>query len=252
LFFQAEASIEYVSEKVNFAGQSPLWGKITRIPNIPLLAQRITREAGCVTIVALREESYYTTSIQKTFTAYSIRKFHIASPPFRVLIRNRIRFAINVLQRSYEEMQVILPSGIELDRSAIADFLHILQASIFQENRDLVLFIESICFGNMRFALQLFTLFITSGATDVDKMLRIYRREGSYYVAYHEFVKSIMLGERRYYKEEQSPIMNVFDCGTERNSSHFTALRIIEFLSQRRRENTPEGQGYMGVDHILI
>src|SRR5205814_6995763 len=132
-----------------------------------------------------------------------------------------------VLQRTEDEMQVSLPSGIELERAAIADFLTIVQTSIFEHNRNIARFIESICFGNMRLALQMFTTFLASGATDVDKMLSIYRREGSYYVAYHEFVKSIILGDRQYYREEQSPIRNLFDCGSQRNSSHFTAIRII-------------------------
>lgn len=62
-----------------------------------LLAQRVTREAGCVTIVALREESYYAPSIQNTFTAYNTHKFHIASPQFRRMIGNRIEYAIRSL-----------------------------------------------------------------------------------------------------------------------------------------------------------
>src|SRR5205814_2578577 len=132
-----------------------------------------------------------------------------------------------VLQRTEDEMQVSLPSGIELERAAIADFLTIVQTSIFEHNRNIARFIESICFGNMRLALQMFTTFLASGVTDVGKMLHIYRREGKYVIAYHEFVKSIMLGDRKYYKENASPILNVFDCGIEKNSGHFTALRLL-------------------------
>lgn len=216
-----------------------------------LLAQRVTRTVGSITVVSLREESYYAASIQKTFTAYSNRKFHIASPRFRVLIGNRIRFAITALKRSEEGLQLILPSGFQFDKSAIVDFLQIVQESVFQQNRNIARFIEAICFGNMRLALQMFTTFLTSGVTDVEKMLYLYRREGSYYVAFHEFVKSIMLGDRKYYKEEQSPILNVFDCGSESNASHLTSLRIMEALMEHRRENTPEGQGYVEIAPLL-
>jgi hypothetical protein len=92
---------------------------------------------------------------------------------------------------------------------------------------------------------------MTSGATDVDKMLNIYRRDGAYYVAFHEFLKSIMLGDRRYYKDQASNIMNLFDCGTERNSSHFTSIRIIKALSLRRSEASREGQGYVDISQLL-
>src|SRR5262249_41494518 len=112
-------------------------------------------------------------------------------------------------------------------------------------------FIEAICYGNMRFALQMFSQFLVSGATDVDKMLAIYKRDGNYYVAFHEFVKSIMLGDRKYYKEEQSPIMNLFNVGAEKNASHFTAWRLIRYLQGRRGESSPEGQGYVPLSEII-
>src|SRR5437764_9235852 len=103
----------------------------------------------------------------------------------------------------------------------------------------------------MRFALQMFTTFLTSGATDVDKMLAIYRREGAYYVAFHEFVKSVMIGDRAYYREGPSVIMSVFDCGAERNSSHFTALRVLALLLAHRGEATPQGKGYVETSRVI-
>jgi hypothetical protein len=216
-----------------------------------LLAERLTRIIGCVTIVSLREESYYAASVQRTFTAYANRKFHIASPRFRQVIHNRISYALTVLDSGDDVIRVIIPGGIEFDRESIGDLLNIVERSIFQGNRSITGFIEAICFGNMRLALQMFTTFLTSGATDVDKMLLIYRREGSYYVAFHEFVKSIMLGDRKYYRESQSPVMNVFDVGAQRNSSHFTSLRLINALGALRGQSSPQGQGYVAITDLL-
>jgi hypothetical protein len=70
-------------------------------------------------------------------------------------------------------------------------------------------------------------------------------------VAFHEFVKSVLLGARWYYKDEASPILNIFDCGAERNASHFTSLRIIKALAQRRGELTREGQGYVEISRLV-
>jgi len=216
-----------------------------------LLAERITRTVGSISVLALREESYYTASIQKTLTAFTSRKFHIASPHFRKLIDNRIKFALRILVDGKGPVEYVFPSGVSVDRKAIADLLRIIEVSIFQQNRNIARFIEALCFGNMRQALDMFTMFMTSGATDVDKMLNIYRKSGAYYVAFHEFVKSIMLGERRYYKDQASAIINVFDCGSERNSSHFTSLRIIRALLVRRGEWNREGQGFVDIAQLL-
>lgn len=219
-----------------------------------LLAQRATRSLGSITVVSLREESYYSATVQRTFTAYSNRKFHIASPRFRTLIASRIQYATRWLES--EGAQASLPgfapgNRIAIDKAAIGEFLRIVEFSIFEQNHNIARLIEALCFGNMRLALEMFTTFLGSGATDVDKMLRIYRREGAYFVAFHEFVKSIMLGDRRYYKEAQSPIMNVFDCGPEKNSSHFTTLRLLKYLRTLRGQATPEGQGYCELARVV-
>ena len=216
-----------------------------------LLAQRVTRTIGSITVLALREESYYTANLQKTLTAYTSRKFHIASPRFRKMISTRIKFALDILEKSIGPTDYVMRGGIAIDRVAVADFLKIVESSIFERNRNIARFIEALCFGNMRLALDMFSLFLTSGVTDVDKMLNIYRRSGVYFVAFHEFVKSIMLGERRYYKDQASFVMNVLDCGAERNASHFTSLRLMRALSQRRGESTSEGQGYVEVAELV-
>ncbi len=219
-----------------------------------LLAQRIARAVGAITVVSLREESYYSATVQRTFTAYSNRKFHIASPRFRKMIGNRIHYALRWLESDATQTKLpfVTSGGIPMDTHSIADFLRIVEFSIFQKNRNIARFIEAICFGNMRLALEMFTTFLGSGATDVDKMLRIYRREGAYFVAFHEFVKSIMLGDRRYYKESQSPILNLFDAGPERNSSHFTSVRMLRYLLGVRGQSTPEGQGYCDLGRTIL
>ncbi len=219
-----------------------------------LLAQRVTRSLGSITVVSLREESYYSATVQRTFTAYSNRKFHIASPRFRTLIASRIRYATGWLESEGAQTSLVgfAPgSRIAIDKAAIGEFLRIVEFSIFEQNHNIARLIEALCFGNMRLALEMFATFLGSGATDVDKMLRIYRREGAYFVAFHEFLKSIMLGDRRYYKEAQSPIMNVFDCGPEKNSSHFTTLRVLKYLRTLRGQATPEGQGYCDLAGVV-
>lgn len=216
-----------------------------------LLAERITRIVNSLSVLSMREESYYTASVQKTLTAYTSRKFHIASPRFRRLIDSRIKFALDILENSKEPVEYYFKSGIAIDRKAIATFLRIIETSIFEHNRNIARFIEALCFGNMRQALDMFAMFMTSGATDVDKMLNIYGRSGAYFVAFHEFVKSIMLGDRRYYKDQASAILNLFDCGSERNASHFTGLRIIRALSLRRGESNPEGQGFVDIAQLI-
>lgn len=220
--------------------------------SIFLFAQRLARELNSLTIVALREETFYSASIQRTFTAYTSRKFHISSPSFRHLIGNRLTYAREVLSRPDQKgRRLILRGGASLNSDDIAKFLEIIEKSIFSRNRNIARFIEATSSGNMREALDMFASFMYSGSTDVDKMLNIYANTGSYHVAFHEFAKSVILGDRRFYRESASKVMNVFDCGAERNSSHFTALRLLTLLLGHHGENTPEGRGFVPIATIL-
>ncbi len=216
-----------------------------------LLSQRITRSIGSLTIVAMREESYYTASVQKSFTAYTSRKFHIASPRFLDIIQNRIAYAQKFLNNMIKNPSFDTGHQNLQDAKDIYDLLTIVSESLFSINHNIVRFVEAICFGNMRSALEMFIAFLISGTTDVDKMINIYRRDGKYYVGFHEFVKSVMLASRKYYKEEQSPILNVFDCGAYKNSSNFTALRILNVLLSYRAQASREGQGYIEIARLL-
>jgi hypothetical protein len=216
-----------------------------------LLAQRVTDKVKSITIIALREESYYTASVQKVFTAYINRKFHIASPPFRKMIGHRIKYALTIMSATELTSSKFRKISELQQKQNIVDFLKIVEYSVFTKNRNIARFIDHLCFGNMRQALEMFSTFLVSGVTDVEKMLRIYRREGTYYVAFHEFVRSIMLGDRYYYKEAYSSILNVFECGKEKNSSHFTSLRLLNILNTFKTQSSREGEGFHEIVLIL-
>lgn len=217
-----------------------------------LLAQRAAREMQAVVIIALREESYYAASIQRAFTAYNNRKFHIASPPFRFLISRRLKYCREMLDLPPNEIVIRLGSEIHFDKTAISKFLDIIEYSIFSYNKNISRLIEALAFGNMREALDMFATFLYSGATNVDKMLKIYDRDGQYFVAFHEFAKSVILGDRRYYRDSESKILNLFDCGQDSNSSHFTSIRILSLLVAHIQETSPEGRGFIRLDDLFM
>jgi hypothetical protein len=50
-----------------------------------------------------------------------------------------------------------------------------------------------------------------------------------------------MLGDYRYYKEGRSLILNVFEPAAVADASHFTTLRLLNYLYQRHREGVDGG-----------
>src|ERR1700733_637601 len=210
------------------------------------LAEYFARHLGCLSILVVREETFSTAQMQRQLTAYTIRSYHLASPSFRDMIKLRIEFATN---KAANEPQGNLQLE-DFDDDAVLQFFHLLRKSVFERNISILKFLEAISFGNMRFALEMFNNFITSGATDMRKILKIYNTYKHYTVPYHEFAKSVILGDYRFYKEERSSILNVFDTTATRNASHFTTLRILNFLVANA-DTEQIGEGYVELNKVI-
>ena len=212
-------------------------------------AQYFTRQIKSFTILALREESYCTARMQKVFTAYSIQRYHISSPGFRQMIKLRIKNSLEAIEG--DGSTEIIVSGKKVTTNDLINFLKVVHDNLFRKYKPILNLIESISFGDMRLALNLLNTFMISGTTDVGKILIIYLRERDYTVALHEFIKSITLGEYRYYKENRSFILNLFDVQPEYNSSHFTALRILKYLNANKTIYSPVGIGFVEINTVI-
>ncbi len=190
-------------------------------------AHNLSSNFGCLSIIVLREESYSTAIMKKHLTAYTVHPFHLSSPKFDILLKLRINLAVREAVNRADNKDA---KEEEKLYAGIVQLFGLLRESILGKNKNIIRLVSSIAYGNMRLALDLFNSFITSGATNVLKILNAYKESGNYVVPFHEFIKSVMLGDYRYYKEERSLIFNLFNTTKHTNSSHFTALRILQYL----------------------
>jgi hypothetical protein len=99
--------------------------------------------------------------------------------------------------------------------------------------------------GNLRKAMSIFASFLISGHTDAGKILSIYRHQAGYLIPLHEFIKSIGLGDRRFYQSDLSFILNLYSLSDESRPSHFTKLRILTYLYFHRARTTSFGVGFL-------
>ncbi len=91
----------------------------------------------------------------------------------------------------------------------------------------------------------MFNQFMVSGVTFVETMLKIYANSGRYFVAEHEFIKAVMLGDHQFYKEKRSTIINLFEVSGTPNASNLTSLHILTLLDRHNADAHPEGAGFI-------
>ncbi len=225
--------------------------------SIFLEAQNLSKALRAVQILSLREETFFRSTRKGVFDAYYVDKFDIPPPDFEKMIQKRLDSAIELLLSSDEQIKEIL--GVEplpaAEREKVVIFFKIIKDSILRVGpmrKAISSFINSLSRGDMRQALRFFNSFLSSGNTKVDEMLAKYEGRKIYIIPYHAFLKSVILGERKYYSGNSSEVMNLFDMNTEYTSSHFIPLRILKYSADRIQLDSTAGRGMIDINLLKL
>ena len=220
----------------------------------------LTEALKIITIVALREENFFKSTRSGVLTAFPTPPLHISSPRFEDLIRRRLRYVLALLEKGDDELSTLLGKDIRLGekRQLARVYFEIVKNSLRSERpkgREILRFIDDVSGKDMRRALDFFRTFLVSGNTDVDEMLRIEaeaeRTKDHYDIPVHHVVKSIILQHSTLYANKNSPVLNLFDFDPNYSDSHFTHLRILDFLHCRQSYHSIYGDGFVDIDGIM-
>lgn len=213
----------------------------------------LTNELRTITLMTLREESYYRSSIAGAFDAYYVQKYIINPPDFIKLILHRLNYVMEKMSLPEPEFKKLVGTNVDFGSKykTIREFFQILRDSFSMPKGDVSEFMAKISAGNMRRTLELFGNFLMSGNTKIDEMLDLHRKTGTYYIARHQLVKSIMLGDYKYYSEEPSYIMNLFDFNTEYTHDHMLNLKILRFAEEHLSNVTVTGRGFVEINQLM-
>jgi hypothetical protein len=218
-----------------------------------LEAQNLSKVLRTIQILSLREETFFRSIRRGTFDAYYVEKYDIPPPDFENMIQKRLDFAIALLQSPSKHITEVV--GVEppppKEVKEMVAFLKIVRDSIVRvgpTRKAITSFINAISRGDMRQALRFFNSFLASGNTKVDEMVSKYQEKGVYIIPYHAFLKSVILGESKYYSGNTSEVINLLDMNTEYTSSHFITLRILKYAKDRMQVASAARRGMIDID----
>jgi hypothetical protein len=222
-----------------------------------LEAQHLSKTLKAVEVLSMREETFFRSKTRGVLDAYYVERYGIHPPRFDRLIERRLDAAVALLRSSDDRIQGVLkmPPPQESQRKELTGFFNILKGSLGPagpSHRGISNFITSISKGNMRLALEFFHNFLSSGNTKVEEMLTIYHDTEGYTIPYHAFLKSVILGDRRYYSSNSSHVMNLFDMNTDLMPSHFLLLHILQYTYDRMQIDTAAGRGMIDINVLKI
>jgi hypothetical protein len=187
--------------------------------------------------ISIRPETFYRSRASGTLSAYHQRAFTIAPPRVDEVITKRLKYGVDLLRRSVE---LGFDSHISLKAPTLADYLNILAYS-FVNNKHLIEFLDNMCGGNIRLALDFVKIFVGSGHVDTEKILSIYRETGSYLVPLHEFLRAITFVDHEYYSSQASVILNMFDISMPDGKEHFLVPILLAQMDRWAQNSILDG-----------
>ena len=200
-----------------------------------LLGQSVAELWPAMVFLTLRPETYHRSRSSGTLNAYHQRAFTIAPPRIDRVVEKRLRYVLDMLEEgrmSDGQVFVAVPS--------LRSFLEVLAYS-FRRNDELIEFIDNVCGGNVRLALEFIKVFIGSGHVDTKKIIDIYEQSGRYLVPLHEFLRAVMYGDHRWYDPNATEIKNVFDVSERDGREHFIILSALAFVDRRGQQSNSGG-----------
>lgn len=197
-----------------------------------LIAQELAAHWPVTVFFAIRPETFHRSKKFGVLSGYHPKAFTISPPRVDDVINKRLRFALKIAKG---EVKVQSVSSIGVKLHQLADYLDVLIYS-FNTNEELIEFIDNVCKGNIRLALEFVTTFIGSGHVDTRKILekedRARLNNRHYLIALHEFLRAVIYGDNKYYDPQKSPIANVFDIVTPDPKEHFLLTILIEYINR--------------------
>lgn len=91
--------------------------------------------------------------------------------------------------------------------------------------------IDNIAAGNVRSAVDMVKNFLSSAHTNTKKILAIEEDSpGTYFIPMHEFMRSLIYGNNKFFDSETSVISNMFSITTQDPKEYFLKLALINEL----------------------
>jgi hypothetical protein len=122
-----------------------------------------------------------------------------------------------------------MANGKHLTIPDVSVFFELVQSGILRDQSGE--FIDAVSDLNIRRGLHLVRNFLTSGHIEADKALRSFvESEERHVFPFHEIFKGTMLGQWRYYREDRSECVNVFDARLGSRGLRLLRLALLRLL----------------------
>jgi len=193
---------------------------------------------NCLSIITIREERFFRSKNLGVLDAYETTQYHISSPQTDKVFIQRLTFLLKALDDDmffYELMKNHeVPENEKqiISRDNFKRFLIVFKKD-FDKQLNLFSFLYSCAQKDIRKSLDMFREYLFSGYMNINEILSA---DGVFNLQLHQVLKPLMTPKKYFYDEESSSVPNIYKIRFPENGSHFTSIRILQYLNFDRDE----------------
>lgn len=205
------------------------------------VASWLKSELRCTIFLPLRDTTYDLYRNEPPLdTVIKDLVFRIDPPLLERVIYERLNFAVREINKQKSTFVYYLPNNmkVECERHEVANYLKAMIASLFQDQ----LFkriITGLAGRNIRKGLEILLDFCKSGHIGSDEILKI-RTKSDHKLPNHLIAKILLKAKRKYYKDSESNIKNLFHSVAEDSLPNpFVRIAILQWLKNNKHTHGP-------------
>ncbi len=199
--------------------------------------QAAAQRMGLNVIMALRDSTYIKNRNSPTFDAFQFDSIYVDPPSVIPVLSRRLQYAKNLLRGKAADLT--LSNGMHLKVDDLSVFFDIVTQSVLTEDAGFMF--DVLSGGDIRRGLSLVREFMASGHTTADWALQNYMSDRSYRFPLHEIFKGATLGSRKFYREEESLLPNIFSAKLGTASLQLLRLHLIGYMVAQAQSISFEG-----------
>lgn len=244
---EREEVIPYVDRLIEYASkQRPIFIAIDNVDQIEddkrqneifSEAQAFAQKQRINIIVSLRDTTYRKYRTSPTFDAFEVEAIYIDAPSVVPVLSRRFTFARKMLEG--EKVDLLLDNGARFKVEDLGAFFEIAAQSLL--SIDSAELIDTLSGGNIRRGLTLAREFLASGHVTADLALQKYLTNRDWRFPIHEVFKGAVLGGRKFYREEDSLLPNMFCAKLGFPTLQLLRLSVADYLVHMAQSASFEG-----------
>lgn len=208
-------------------------------------------------LLPLRDTTYWQASTDGPFHARNQTTLYLPRPPLADVLRARFKYAELQLD-DLEENKPIVITSLKGFRVKAANAKQLFQCfhKLFGREIKPNLIIRGLSGGNIREALRLFYVCMTSPHMNIDRLLAAYLSDGQFRLNQRDmtsFEKAAIFGDWHCYKQERSKtIANLFCFPRQFNNTPVMGLRVLERLYDLKTDSTQSHiKGFENIENLM-